>query len=81
MDLLSIPYFFSAGFYAENLLLYHKQSQNSGKLPLPIGKNHKFAPVALGDIAQIATHVLTGEGPHGLSDDHRGQLIIMTGPM
>jgi hypothetical protein len=23
---------------------------------------------------------LTGEGEHGLDDDHRGQLIILTGP-
>ena len=72
---------FSAGFYAENLLLYNKLTQHSGKLPLPIGPNHKFAPVALGDVAQIAAHVLTGQGPHGLSDKHRGQLIVVTGPM
>ena len=38
----------SAGFYAENLLLYSQQARNEGLLPLPIGKNHKFAPVALG---------------------------------
>jgi hypothetical protein len=38
----------SAGFYAENLLLYAPQAQSEGVLPLPIGKNHKFAPVALG---------------------------------
>jgi hypothetical protein len=35
----------SAGFYAENLLLYNKQAQGEGKLPLPIDPDHKFAPV------------------------------------
>lgn len=70
-----------AGFYAENLLLYNKDAQKNGKLRLPIGPTHKFAPVALGDIAQVAAHVLTGEGPQGLNDKHRGQLIILTGPM
>lgn len=37
-----------AGFFAENLLLYAKQAKEEGVLPLPIGENHKFAPVALG---------------------------------
>lgn len=37
-----------AGFYAENLLLYSKQAQEEGTLPLPVGKNNKFPPVALG---------------------------------
>lgn len=70
---------FSAGFYAENLLLYNKQAQGSGKIPLPAGDTHKFAPVALGDVAQLAAHVLTGEGPHGFNDQHRGQLMVLTG--
>ena len=39
---------FRAGFYAENLLLYAPQAKEEGVLPLPIGENHKFAPVALG---------------------------------
>jgi uncharacterized protein YbjT (DUF2867 family) len=69
------------GFYAENLLLYSKQAQEEGLLPLPIGTNHKFAPIALGDVAQVVAHVLTGEGKHGFSDKHRGQLIVLTGPM
>jgi len=68
-----------AGFYAENLLLYEPQAK-SGELPLPAGKSGKFAPVALGDIAQLAATVLTGEGEHGLDDMHRGQLMILTGP-
>ena len=68
-----------AGFYAENLLVYGPQAK-SGEIPLPAGKKGKFAPVALGDIAQLAAHILTGEGEHGLSDMHRGQLIIATGP-
>lgn len=37
-----------AGFYAENLLLYSQQAQTEGILPLPIGRNHKFAPISLG---------------------------------
>lgn len=53
-------------------------AQRKGKLPLPMGGQHKFAPVALGDVARIAAHVLTGEGPHGLDDKHRGQLITLT---
>jgi hypothetical protein len=38
----------SAGFYAENLLLYSQQAQEEGVLPIPLGSNHKFAPIALG---------------------------------
>ncbi|KAF2196006.1 NAD(P)-binding protein [Delitschia confertaspora ATCC 74209] len=75
------PCVIRAGFYAENLLLYAPQAQNEGKLPLPIGKDHKFAPVALGDVAQVAAHVLTGKGKHGFDDRHRGQLMVITGPM
>lgn len=75
------PCVIRAGFYAENLLLYNKQAKDKGKLPLPVGPAHKFSPVALGDIALLAAHVLTGEGQHGLSDKHRGQLIVLTGPM
>ncbi|KAJ9268907.1 hypothetical protein DTO212C5_5108 [Paecilomyces variotii] len=75
------PVIIRAGFYAENLLLYAPQAQKEGKLPIPIGKNHKFAPVALGDVALLAAHVLCGKGKHGFSDKHRGQLMIMTGPM
>ena len=68
-----------AGFYAENLLLYTKQAQGEGKLPIPIDEEHKFAPVALGDVAQVAAHVLTSVGPHGLGDDVRGELLVVTG--
>lgn len=39
-----------------------------------------MAPVALGDIAQLAAHVLTGKGKNGFDDRHRGQLMICTGP-
>ncbi|KAJ8124555.1 hypothetical protein O1611_g9086 [Lasiodiplodia mahajangana] len=70
-----------AGFYAENLLLYAPQAKSEGSLPLPIGKSHKFAPVALGDVAQVAAHVLSGKGPHGFDDKHRGQMMVVTGPM
>lgn len=42
------PCIIRAGFYAENLLLYAPQAKDEGLLPLPIGKDHKFAPVALG---------------------------------
>lgn len=75
------PCVIRAGFYAENLLLYAPQAQKEGKLPLPIGKDHKFAPVALGDVAQVAAHVLSGKGDHGFDDRHRGQLMVVTGPM
>lgn len=42
------PCVIRAGFYAENLLVYAPQAREEGILPLPIGKDHKFAPVALG---------------------------------
>jgi len=75
------PAVIRAGFYAENLLLYAPQAQKEGIIPLPIGNEHKFAPVALGDVALLAAHVLTGKGKHGFDDKHRGQLMILTGPM
>jgi len=75
------PCVIRAGFYAENLLLYAPQAQKDGILPLPIGENHKFAPVALGDVSQVAAHVLSGKGQHGFDDRHRGQLMVVTGPM
>ncbi|KAF2271451.1 NAD(P)-binding protein [Westerdykella ornata] len=74
------PCVIRAGFYAENLLTYAPQAQKEGILPLPIGSNHLFAPVALGDIAQVAAHVLTGKGKNGFDDRHRGQLMVLTGP-
>ncbi|KAK8007086.1 hypothetical protein PG989_001076, partial [Apiospora arundinis] len=58
-----------AGLYAENLLLYAPQAQSEGVLPLPI------------DVAQVATHVLTGRGEHGFDDRHRGQMMVVAGPM
>ncbi|KIP03863.1 hypothetical protein PHLGIDRAFT_76910 [Phlebiopsis gigantea 11061_1 CR5-6] len=75
------PCVIRAGFYAENLLLYTKQAQGEGKLPLPIDPDHKFAPVALGDVVQVAAHALTSVGPHGLADDVRGGILVVTGPM
>ncbi|KAF3390034.1 hypothetical protein DPV78_011533 [Talaromyces pinophilus] len=69
------------GFYAENLLLYTPQAQAEGLLPIPIGKDHQFPPIALKDVAELASHVLTSKGKHGFSDRHRGQLMTMTGPM
>ncbi|KAB8079710.1 hypothetical protein BDV29DRAFT_196826 [Aspergillus leporis] len=69
------------GFYAENLLLYSRQAQEEGILPLPVGTNHKFAPIALGDVAQVVAHVLSGKGKQGFSDRHRGQLMVLTGPL
>ncbi|KAF8448253.1 hypothetical protein BDZ91DRAFT_702867 [Kalaharituber pfeilii] len=69
-----------AGFYAENLLLYNKNAQDAGLLPLPIGKNHEFAPLALGDLAHLAGVILTSAGPQGFADEFRGQLITLTGP-
>lgn len=67
------------GFYAENLLLYSKQAQGKGNLPLPIEEDHKVAPVALGGVAQITTYVVTSDGPHRLADDVRGQVIVAMG--
>ena len=29
----------------------------------------------------MAAHVLSGKGPHGFDDKHRGQMMIVTGPM
>lgn len=75
------PCVIRAGFYLENLLLYTKQAQGEGKLPIPIDEKHKFAPVALGDVVQIAAYALTSVGPHGLGDDVRGEILIVTGPM
>jgi len=73
------PCIIRAGFYAENLLLYTKQAQGEGRLPIPIDKHHKFSPVALGDVARLCAYALTSQGPHGLGDDVRGQLITLTG--
>ncbi|KAK5997719.1 Putative Rieske 2Fe-2S iron-sulfur YhfW-like protein [Cladobotryum mycophilum] len=75
------PCVIRAGFYAENLLLYSEQAKAEGVLPLPIGENHKFAPVALGDVAHVAAHVLAGKGKQGFDDRHRGQMMVITGPM
>ncbi|KAL4867505.1 hypothetical protein BDV12DRAFT_171317 [Aspergillus spectabilis] len=74
------PVIIRRGFYAEHLLLYTHQAQEEGKLPLPIGKDHKFAPMGLGDAVEVIAHVLTGQGKHGFSDQHRGQLMVLTGP-
>ncbi|EMD37646.1 hypothetical protein CERSUDRAFT_136344 [Gelatoporia subvermispora B] len=74
------PCIVRAGFYSENLLLYDKDVKKTQKLRLPIGETHEFAPIALGDIAQLLAHVVTSEGPQGLSDTVRGQLIVATGP-
>ena len=70
-----------AGFYAENLLLYSKQAQGEGRLPIPVGDRHKFAPIALGDVAQLAAFVVTSEGPHGLADNVRSQVLVATGAL
>jgi len=75
------PCVIRAGFYAENILLYAPQIKQEKVLALPIGEDHKFAPVALGDIAQLAARVLSGKGEHGFDDRHRGQLIVCTGPL
>ncbi|POY75876.1 hypothetical protein BMF94_0959 [Rhodotorula taiwanensis] len=74
------PCIVRAGFYMENLLLYSKQAQGEGQLPIPIDPDHKFAPVALGDVALLLATILVSKGPHGLGDEVRGQLIVCTGP-
>ncbi|KAG2350085.1 hypothetical protein BDR05DRAFT_871747 [Suillus weaverae] len=72
-----------AGFYAENLLqLPHETDvDNNIMLRLPIGNVNSFAPVALGDVVKVAANILVSEGPRGLSDRFRNQLITLTGPM
>ncbi|GAA5868327.1 hypothetical protein JCM8547_002155 [Rhodosporidiobolus lusitaniae] len=80
-DTAHSPCIVRAGFYLENLLLYSKQAQGEGKLPLPIDENHKFAPVALGDVVELVAHIATSKGEQGLSDDVRGQSILLTGPL
>lgn len=65
------PVIVRAGLYAEALLLCQKQIRESGKLRLPIGEEHKFAPLALGDLAVLLATVLTSQGKHGLGDDVR----------
>jgi uncharacterized protein YbjT (DUF2867 family) len=70
-----------AGYYTENLLLYENDMKNSGRLRLPIGYDNSFAPVALGDVVKLAANILVSEGPNCLSDQFRGQLITLTGPM
>jgi len=75
------PVVIRAGFYMENLLVYAPQVIKESIIPLPIGDSHKFAPIALGDVALVAAHVLSGKGEHGFADKHRGQLIVLTGPM
>jgi len=79
-DTAHSPVIIRAGFYAENLLLYTHSAQSQGKLPLPVDKDHKFAPVALGDVVAIAAEILTSEGPEGIAEHLRGQLIVATGP-
>ncbi|KAL3462099.1 hypothetical protein BJX64DRAFT_259622 [Aspergillus heterothallicus] len=75
------PVVIRRGFYAENLLLYSRQAQEEGTLPIPVGKDHKFAPMAMSDVALVAAHVLSGHGKHGFDDKHRGQLMVLTGPL
>ncbi|KAM0790342.1 hypothetical protein ACM66B_003227 [Microbotryomycetes sp. NB124-2] len=75
------PCIVRAGFYAENLLIYASQVMGEAKLPLPIDDDHKFAPVRLGDVALLLAKIITSRGPHGLSDQVRGQLMTLTGPM
>lgn len=41
------PVIIRPGFYAENILLYTPQIQQEHSIPLPIGQDHKFAPMAL----------------------------------
>ncbi|KAK4047482.1 hypothetical protein OIV83_005394 [Microbotryomycetes sp. JL201] len=84
-DTAHSPCIVRAGFYAENLLDYASQVKGEAKLPLPIDEDHKFAPaspdVLLGDVALLLAKIITSKGPHGLSDQVRGQIITLTGPM
>ena len=74
------PCVIRAGFYAENLLVYAPQAQKEGIIPIPVGTDYLFAPIALGGVAQVAAHILTGQGKNGFDDRHRGQLMVLTGP-
>ncbi|KAF1950572.1 hypothetical protein CC80DRAFT_519958 [Byssothecium circinans] len=75
------PCVIRAGFCAENLLLYSPRARNDGTVPSQVDQDHKFAPVALGDVALLAAHVLSRKGQHGFDDKHRGQLMVLTGPI
>lgn len=55
--------FHSAGFYAENLLLYTKQAQAEGTLPIPIDSHHKFCPVSPDRAPLMCARPLT-RSPH-----------------
>jgi hypothetical protein len=55
--------FHSAGFYAENLLLYTKQAQAEGTLPIPIDSHHKFSPVSPDRAPLMCARPLT-RSPH-----------------
>ena len=48
-------------------------------MPIPVGDRHKFTPIVLGDVAQLAAFVVTSEGPHGLADNVRGQVLLAKG--
>lgn len=62
-------------------MLYEKDVKTHNReLRLPIGVNYSFAPVALDDVAKLAAHILVSEGPKGLDDRYRGQMITLTGP-
>ncbi|OCH86365.1 hypothetical protein OBBRIDRAFT_838210 [Obba rivulosa] len=74
------PCIIRAGFYAENLLLCDKDVKKTGVLRLPIGETNQFAPVARADVALLTASVAISEGPLGLSNLVRGQLITITGP-
>ena len=61
-------------FYTQNLLLYREQIVNDGVLPLPIGKEARFAPVDVEDVAKVAKDIFLDE------DRHRGKVYTITGP-
>ena len=80
-----------AEFYAEKLLVYAPQAKEEAVLPAPIGRDHKFRPIALGEscfLLSMSTStiltprnvgtMLTGKGKHGFSDAHSGQLIFFS---
>lgn len=76
------PCVIRTGLYTEHLLMHLDQVKIERMLPLPIGDNHKLAPVAVGDIALFVAHVLVGRSEQGGFDDRqRGQLMVVTGPV
>ncbi|GJE91575.1 NAD(P)-binding protein [Phanerochaete sordida] len=69
-----------AGFYAENILLYSREMNAEGRIPIPIDDIHRFAPVAVADVVAVCAYCLTSVGPQGLAEGVRDEVLTVTGP-